>query len=30
MEEMNDDISAKGGFLTPTFVQESYIDCLEQ
>jgi len=25
MEEMNDDISAKGGFLTPTFVQESYM-----
>jgi len=22
---MNDDISAKGGFLTPTFVQESYM-----
>jgi len=25
MEEMSDDISAKGGFLTPTFVQESYM-----
>jgi len=22
---MSDDISAKGGFLTPTFVQESYM-----